>query len=145
MCSVENPESDRRRTRISELSKILRKEAISDLDPGDALKFCKEKLQLLKEEDISDMQVSHMYSKASRILLVHGDLARASAMASLAMKHKIECQVANADGMEEIQTFIESPQSSQVSRESDMWRTRTSQVRAPMSEGFEEWLWERAK
>ena len=95
---------------------------------------------MLKEEGESDVTV---YAAAFQVC-AHGDFGRASAMAGLAAKAKSDCQGNDADGIEEIGRFIQSPQTHRLAGTTNKWRSIVGHARSPESEGFEEWLWRKA-
>lgn len=136
--------SDTRRRKLSQLNAAIGDGILIVTNPGRALKSCKDVLQLLKEEGESDVTVYAAYYDAFQVCVAHGDFGRASAMARLAAKAKSDCQGNDADGIEEIGRFIQSPQTHRLAGTTNKWRSIVGHARSPESEGFEEWLWRKA-
>lgn len=136
--------SDTRRQKLSQLDAAIGDGVLIVTNPGRALQFCKDVLHLLKEEGESDVKVYAAYYDASQVCVAHGDFARASAMAGLAAKAKSDRQGDDADGIEEIQRFIKSPQTHRLASTTNKWRSKVGHARSLESEGFQEWLWRKA-
>lgn len=62
-------------------------------------------------------------------------------MAGLAARAKRDCQGNEADGIEEIERLIVSPQSHRLASSTNKWRSKVRHARLP---DFDEWLWRRA-
>ncbi len=137
--------SDTRRRKLCQLDAAIGNGMLIISNPGRALKSCKDVLQLLREEGESDMKVYAAYYDAFQVCVAHGDLARASAMAGLAAGAKSDCQGNDADGIEEIGRFIQSPQTHRLAGTTNRWRSKVGHAQSPESQGFEEWLWRRAE
>lgn len=98
-----------------------------------------------EEEGLYDVSVYRTYYDAFRVCVMHGDLARAWAFAALALKVKEDCEGKDAAGLEKIKGLLESPESHPLAETTSRWKTRMKSRRSIDSEGFEEWLWDRAE
>ena len=136
--------SNERRQTLSQLDALIGDGVLIVMQPGRALAHCKETLYLLEKEGESGVKIYATYYDAFQVCVTHGDFARASAMAGLAAKAKRDCQGNYADGIEDIEQLIKSPQSHRLAGTTSKWRSKVGHARAPESEGFEEWLWRRA-
>lgn len=146
ICSLPATEaaaSDGRRVAIAKLIQDSRDTNKLIANPIDALKMCKRRLQLLAEEEAADVLVLDTYQDALKVHVAHGDYARASALAALAVRCLENWKGLDADGLEELTSYIKSPQAHPWAWKSNRWRSKVKFARLPGSDGFEEWLWER--
>lgn len=138
--------SDRRRTEIARLDGIIGGGGmLVIINPAKCLGHCKRILQLYKEEGVNDVTLYRTYYDALQVCVMHGDMARASAFASLAVDIKQACQGVDAPRLGEVEPFIKHPESHQYAGMSSKWRTKTQATRGIREHGFEEWLWSRAE
>jgi hypothetical protein len=90
------------------------------------------------------MKVHSTYYDAFQICVAHGDLARAATFAGLAAEVKMDCQGCDADGIEELDTFIRSPQKHRLAGTTNRWRSKVQHARLRDTPDFSTWLWQRA-
>ncbi len=105
--------------------------------------MCRQRLQLLAEEGAADLLVLDAYQDALSVHVAHGDYAHASALAALAARCQEDWKGPGADGLQELSSYIKSPQTHPWVGKSNRWRSKVKVARLPGSDGFEEWLWER--
>lgn len=135
--------SDARRLEIHSLCS----EAGSNMvytNPARALKSCRRALQLSKEEGLEGNWTHLMYLDALKICVVHGDMARASAFAVLAIEAVQVCQGGDSIELKGIKPYVKHPEKHRLAGTSSAWRTRTKNTRKKDTSGFEQWLWSRA-
>lgn len=138
--------SDRRRTEIARLDELIGGGGRLVLtNPGKFLGYCKRILELYDEEGMHDITLYRTYNDALQICIMNGDLARASAFASLGVHIKQLCQGVDAPRLEEVQPFVKNPEKHQYAGVSNKWRTKKESVRGMGEVGFEKWLWSRAE
>lgn len=114
-------------------------------NPGKVLRFCQRILEMWEKEGLHDVSVYRTYYDAFQVCVMHGDLARAGAFAALALKVKEDCEGKDAAGLEKIKGLLECPESHPLAGTTSKWKTRMKSRHSIDSEGFEEWLWDRAE
>lgn len=84
----------------------------------------KQRLQILVEEGVADVLVHDAYQEALQVYVAHGDYAHASALAALAARCQEVRKGPGADGLEDIRSYIKSPQSHPLVGKSNRGRTK---------------------
>lgn len=145
--SEELQESDVRRFDMARIDEARRVGGgrLAVTNPAKALRYCRNILELLKDDGVSDMTLYGPYTDAFQLCLAHGDMARASAFAALAMELMETCKGKDSTGIAEIRPLVLTPEKYQGPKISRKWRSQTKNARKVGSEGFEEWLWSRAE
>lgn len=136
--------SDARRREAARLDALVGAGALIMRYPDRALGYCKRILGLLAEEGLQDVNHYRTYYDALQICVTHGDMARASALASLGVKVKADCHGKDTVD-EELLLYVKSPERHRLAGMSRKWVTRTDSAKEVGSEGFEQWLWARAR
>lgn len=113
--------------------------------PAMIMGYIKKAIGLLRDEGLQGDLPHGIYRYALGLCASHGDFARASAFAVLAMDAMRVCHGADAVDLQNIQPYVRHPENHQLVGESRIWRTRTKDTRRKESPGFEEWLWSRAE
>lgn len=132
--------SDRRRREIARLDGIIGGGMIVITNPPRCLEHCKDILRLYMEEGMNDDSLFKTYNDAFQVCIMHGDLARASTFATLA----VSCLGAGDPTIDQVRPYIEHPERHQYAGMSNKWRTEKRLARKVGQNGFEKWLWERA-
>jgi hypothetical protein len=122
-------ESDKRRTEIARLEAAIGDGVLIMTNPSRALQYCQQMLDLLQREGEEDTKVHSTYYDAFQICVAHGDLARPATFAGLAAEVKMDCQGRDADGIEELDTFIRSPQKHRLAGTTNRWRSKVQHAR----------------
>jgi hypothetical protein len=117
--------------------------ALLSTNPGLALKYCKELVDL-KRRLKQTPEISRIYFEALKVCVAHGDLARTKAFARLSIE--IKARLVGEWAVEERERgLLERPDGHPLAfKVSKRWRTQAKNARERGSEGFEEWLWSRA-
>lgn len=137
--------SDAKRQEIARLDEVVGDGVLIMVNPARMLGYCRKILQLYKEEGLEDVSLYRSYYDALQACVAHGDMARASAFAALALEVKETCEGKDAMGLGEIKSLIKHPENHRLAGTSFRWRLRAKFTREIGSDGFEEWLWSRAE
>lgn len=132
--------SDHRRLEIARLDEIIGGGTLALTNPSRCLEHCKDVLRLYIEEGMNDDSLFKTYNDALQICIMHGDLARASAFAALA----VTCLGAGSPSIEQVRLYIKEPESHQYAGMSKKWQTKKHLGQKMGENGFEKWLWRRA-
>lgn len=103
--------SDARRKGLAMMDEEVGAGVLIMFDPARALDYCRRILQLYQEEGLIGASFYRTYYDAFQICVTHGDLARASAFAALAVEMQELCEGKGATGVERIEPFVEHPES----------------------------------
>jgi hypothetical protein len=141
-------QSDQRRTRLAQIHQDIGNGVLIMTNPGKALASCREAITLLQEEEPGCPMAETVYYDAFQICICHGDLARASAFASLAADAKRLWQGPDASGLGEYEAYVRKPESHRLAFQSRKWFTAAGKAGAkapsPPPPYTDEWLWCRA-
>jgi hypothetical protein len=133
--------SNARRVEIARLDRLIGGGGMLVMvSPARCLDSCKQILQLYMDEGMNDDALFKTYNDAFQICVMHGDLARASAFAALA----VTCTGAGGPSLESVRPYVEHPESHAYAGMSQKWRTERRMFRGLDQNGFEKWLWKRA-
>lgn len=135
--------SDRRRRNIARMEEIIRAGSLVMPNPAKVLEHCRRILDLWEEEGLDDISRYGVYYEAFRVCVTHGDLARASAFAALAVKVREDCEGEDAARADKLEPFVKNPEDYQLAGTSYRWRLRAKLAQEIGSDGFDEWLWSR--
>ncbi|KAI5840387.1 hypothetical protein DFP73DRAFT_482351 [Morchella snyderi] len=136
--------SDERRSEAGRLDALVGGGTLIMGSPQKALGCCRRMLELLKEERIEDVSLYRTYYSAFQICVTHGDMARAAVLARLGVAVKMACHGTDAVE-EELWIYVKSPEKHRLASMSRRWATNVGDAKEIGSEGFEEWLWARAR
>ncbi|KAH0611009.1 uncharacterized protein H6S33_011436 [Morchella sextelata] len=136
--------SDERRREVGRLDALVGGGTLMMGSPQKALGCCRRILALLGEEGIKDVSLYRTYYDAFQICVAHGDMARAAALARLGVAVKVACHGSVAVE-EKLWTYAKSPEKHRLASMSRRWATKVGDAKEIGSEGFEEWLWARAR
>ncbi|MCJ1394080.1 hypothetical protein MMC18_006958 [Xylographa bjoerkii] len=114
-------------------------------DPELMLEEAHALLLLLRGAYITDARLSRVYYDAYKIVIVHGDVARAKIFAEKAYESRVWCEGADSPQAQFMKGYAEQPKGHGSYRANGKWKSKEKKVPKNMKEEeFEKWLWRMA-
>ncbi|ORY59255.1 uncharacterized protein BCR38DRAFT_446010 [Pseudomassariella vexata] len=139
-------ESDRRREEINRLDERVNDGRRIVQEPVEALHDVYKKLEIMKEERISDGFVARTYHDGFQIAVANGDLARAKVFAQRYYNETITCFGKDNPEADTSMALVKNPEKHGLYNKNGKWKQGVDKIPKDWSEEkFEEWLWKLPK